>query len=124
MCQFDQNKKSAEGTVRDTVNRGQAATGKTAQAAQESYSATAHGLREFNVNDLGRANTEAFFEFAREVALAKEPAELMKLRSKHARKQLETFGKQSQELTSLGHRLASEAVEPVARSFGQVSKAS
>jgi hypothetical protein len=49
MSQFDQNKKSAEGMVRDTVNRGQAVTEKTAQAAQESYSATAHGLREFNV---------------------------------------------------------------------------
>jgi hypothetical protein len=42
MSQFDQNKKSAEGM-------GQAVTEKTAQAAQESYSATAHGLREFNV---------------------------------------------------------------------------
>ena len=126
MSQFDQNQKSAEGMVRDTVNRGQAATEKTAQAAQESYSAMAHDLREFNVKviDLARANTEAFFEFAREAALAKEPAELMKLWPKHARKQLETFGKQSQELTSLGHRLASEGVEPVARSFGQVSKAS
>ena len=70
MSQFDQNKKSAEGMVRDTVNRGQAVTEKTAQAAQESYSAPAHGLSEFNVKviDLARANTEAFFEFAREVA--------------------------------------------------------
>jgi hypothetical protein len=47
----------------------------------------------------------------------------MQLWSKHARKQLETFGKPSQELTSLGQRLASEGVEPVARSLSQVSKA-
>jgi hypothetical protein len=122
MSQFEQGKKIADKaatTARDTWNKGQAATEQTAQAAQESFSATADSVRDFNLKvlEMARTNSNAFFDFALEVAGTKEPTQLMELWAQHARKQFETMGKQSQELTSMGQKLASASAEPLSRSF-------
>jgi hypothetical protein len=124
MSQFDKNKKTAEGMVRDALNKGEAATEKTSQAAQESFSASADGVRDFNLKmlEMAKTNTNALFDFALEVARTKEPTQLAELWTQHARQLFETMGKQSQELTSMGQKVVSASAEPLSRSVEKAPK--
>ena len=71
-------------------------------------------IRDFNVKmiEMARANTEAVFEFARQLATAKTPSEIMELWTSHARKQFEMLSGQTQELTALGQKLTGESAGP------------
>jgi hypothetical protein len=97
MSQFEQGKKITDvGATRDALNKGKAATEQTAQAAQDSLSATADGVRDFHLKiiEMTQTNANTFFDFARELARTKEPAQLMELWSQHARQQFEILSKQ------------------------------
>jgi hypothetical protein len=127
MSQFEQNRKiadKAQTTARDTWNKGQATTEQTAQAAQESFSASADGVRDFNLKmlEMAKTNTNALFDFALEVARTKEPTQLAELWTQHARQLFETLGKQSQELTSMGQKVVSASAEPLSRSVENALK--
>jgi hypothetical protein len=127
MSQFEQGKKIADKattTARDTWNKGQATTEQTAQSVQESVSVTADGARNFNLKilEMAKTNTNALFDFALEVASTKEPTQLMELWTQHARQLFETMGKQSQELTSMGQKVASASAEPLSRGFDKALK--
>jgi len=127
MSPFEQGKKIADKattTARDTGNKGQATTEQTAQSVQESVSATADGARNFNLKilEMAKTNTNALFDFALEVASTKEPTQLMELWTQHARQLFETMGKQSQELTSMGQKVASASAEPLSRGFDKALK--
>ena len=124
MSQFDKNKKTAEGMVRDALNKGEAATEKTVLAAQESFSASADGVRHFNLKmlEMAKTNTNALFDFALEVARTKEPTQLAELWTQHSRQLFETMGKQSQELTSMGQKVVSAGAEPLSRSAEKALK--
>ena len=81
-------------------------------------------MRHYNLKmiDMARANTEGVFEFARQLATAKSPSEMVELWTSHARKQYEILSEQINELTSLGQKMASESADPIARTVGQVFK--
>jgi hypothetical protein len=127
MSQFEQGRKIADKsqtTARDTWNKGQATTEQTAQAAQESFSASAVGVRDFNLKmlEMAKTNTNALFDFALEVARTKEPTQLAELWTQHARQLFETMGKQSQELTSMGQKVVGASAEPLSRSVEKALK--
>ena len=65
---------------------------------------------------------EALFGFARQLARAKAPSEIMELWTAHARKQYETLTEQTKELTAVGQKTAAESAEPIARSVNQAFK--
>ena len=90
----------------------------------QSISVAFDGIRDFNVKmiDMAHANLEAFFGFARELATAKAPSDIMELSTAHARKQFETLTEQTKELSAFGQKMTNECVEPIARSFNQVLK--
>ena len=77
-------------------------------------------MRDYNLKmiDMAQANTEGVFEFARQLATAKAPSDLVELWTSHARKQLEMLNEQIKELTAIGQKMASESAEPIARSVG------
>lgn len=128
MSQVEQGKKIADKAVsaaRDSWNKGQAATERTAQAGQEAFFlASADSVRDFNrkVMEMAKTNTNALFDFALEVAGTKEPSQIMELWSQHARKQFEILHKQSQELTSMGQKLATATTEPLSRVMDKTLK--
>jgi hypothetical protein len=72
--------------------------------------------------DAARANADAVFDFARQLATAKEPSELSGLWTEYARKQFEMLSEQSKELTAFGQKIAGESVGPIARSVNQAFK--
>jgi hypothetical protein len=53
-------------------------------------------MRDYNLKmiDMARVNTEGVFEFARQLATAKSPSEMVELWTSHARKQFEMLSEQ------------------------------
>ena len=62
-----------------------------------------------------QANTDAAFNFAREVAEAKAPSDLVQAWTTHATKQFDMLTKQASELTTLGQQFANTSSEAVTR---------
>jgi len=95
-----------------------------AVTVKQSYSVTVENIRDFNVKmiDMARTNTEAVFGFARQLATAKTPSDIVELWTTHARKQFEMLSEQTKELTALGQKMAGDSAEPIARSVNQVFK--
>ena len=87
---------------------------------QQSLSAVAEGIRDFNIRlmEMAQLNTVAALDFAREMSTAKGPADAAARWSSHAQKQFDTLTEQSKELTALAQRVATSSAEPITRSFG------
>jgi hypothetical protein len=110
--------------TRETFDKVTAAGEDTARGMQESFAATVGTVRDLNVKLLGmaRQNAEAAFDFAQQLATVEAPTDLPQVWSTHVRKQFEMLTEQAKELTSLGQRLASSNMEPLARNVGQAFK--
>jgi phasin len=124
---MNENKNFGDKTARaarETFEKGSAATQQSARGAQESFSAVAEGIRDFNIRlmEMAQLNTVAALDFAREMSTAKGPADAAALWSSHAQKQFETLTEQSKELTALAQRIATSSAEPITRSFGHALK--
>ncbi|MFZ0987918.1 MAG: phasin family protein, partial [Xanthobacteraceae bacterium] len=80
-------------------------------------------IRDFNVKmiDMAQTNAEAVFEFARQLATAKQPSDMVELWTAHAKKQFETLTEQTKELSALG-QIAGESAEPITRGVNQAFK--
>ena len=79
----------------------------------QNISVTVENIRDFNIKmiDMAHANMEALFGFARQLATAKAPSDIMELWTAHTRKQFERLTEQSKELTVLGQKVVVEMVE-------------
>ena len=90
---------------------------------EQAFSTASKGVAEFNLKlvDLMRSNTEAAFDFARQMTTVKTPSEFFELSTGHARKQFETFTEQAKQLTTLAQKLAVDTSAPIQQA---VSKAS
>jgi hypothetical protein len=89
----------------------------TVRGVQEGLTSALENARDLNVRliEMARANTHAAFDFAREVAEAKAPSDLVQAYSTHATKQFDMLTKQASELTTLGQQFADASSEPVTR---------
>jgi phasin len=90
----------------------------------QSISTAVENIRDFNVKmiDMAHTNMEALFGFARQLATAKAPSDIMELWTTHARKQFETLTEQTKELTVLGQKMAGENAAPIVRSVNPALK--
>ena len=72
--------------------------------AQEGFIPGAENVREMNVRlfEMARANSDAAFAFACDIAAARMPKDLIEAWTTHATKQFDMLMKQAGELTSLG----------------------
>jgi phasin protein len=68
-------------------------------------------MRDVNVKliEMAQANTDAVFGFARGVAEAKAPSDLVQVWTTHATKQFDMLTKQASNLTTLGQQFAGKA---------------
>ena len=78
------------------------------QGVQEGFTSVVESGRDLNIKliDMAQANTQAAFDFAREVAEAKGPSDLVEAWTTNATKQFDMLTKQASELTRLGQRFA------------------
>jgi phasin len=102
-----------------------AAAEEASDVMEETYSAASKGASDYGLKVIEtiRANTNAQFDFARELMNVKSPSEFVELTSAHARKQFETLAAQSKEFTSLAQKVATETSEPMKSGFGKALKA-
>ena len=94
------------------------------RGVQEGLTSALENVRDLNVRliEMARANTDAAFDFARGVAEAKAPSDLVQAWTTHATKQFDMLTKQASELTTLGQQFASTSSEPIKRRVGQALK--
>jgi phasin len=107
--------------ARENLERSASATEDATRNVEQSYSSTFAGVRELNLKliEMARANTEAVFELAHEIASAGSPSDLANIWAGHARRQFELMTTQSKELTELGRKLAGQTTEPLARTVNE-----
>jgi hypothetical protein len=81
-------------------------------------------ISEFNAKllDFAQANTMACVDFISELTRVKGPTEAFELWSRHAQSYLQRMSEQSQELATLGQKIASSSAEPLTRGFDQMFK--
>lgn len=110
----DRATRVARGSFDETMASG----AETVRGVQQGFTSAVENVRDLNVRliDMARANTIAAFDFAREVAEAKEPSEFIKAWTTHATKQFDVLTKQASELTTLGQRFANTTAESSRRS--------
>ena len=118
--EHDQGRKFADKSAaiaNETFEKGKA-------AIEQSCSAAVENIRDFNVKmiDAARANADAVFEFARQIATAKSPTDFAELWSAHAKKQFAMLSEQTRQMTALGQKIAGESAEPITRSVNQAFK--
>jgi len=71
---------------------------------------------------MAQTNTEAAFAFTQSLMGVKSLPEAFELMNAHARKQFEILSAQSQDLATLTHKVAVEAVEPIATGAAKAFK--
>jgi phasin len=93
---------------------------------ERTFSATTKSASDFNLHylEIAQANMNAAFDFARQLARVKSPSEFFELSTAHARKQFEMFTEQSQRLTSLAQKAATDAAQPLQSEVAKTFKKS
>ena len=127
MSDTDQVKRATQKSAamtREGIERGTRAAEDGLQAVERSYSAAFDNVRELQrkLMEMARAQTQATFNFARDVTSAASPSDLMEIWTSHARKQFEMMSTQCKDLTELSQRLASETVQPITKAATQFPK--
>lgn len=99
---------------REAYERSKDAMEGTVEMLEESFDKAGQGSAAINrkVIDVMQSNVNSGFEFARDIAGAKNVAEMFECQAAFARKQFETFATQAQEIGELSNKVATESVEP------------
>jgi hypothetical protein len=81
-------------------------------------------IRELNMKlvDMAQANSQAIFNFARQIAAADALSDVVKVCTEHARKQFETTAEQMRELTAVGQKIAADSTAPIGDDAERASK--
>ena len=109
------NEDSATRIARESFDKTLESGAETVRGVQEGFTSALENVRDLNVKliSMARSNTDAAFDFAREVAEAKAPSDVVQAWTTHATKQFDMLTKQASDLTTLGQQSASTSSEMV-----------
>ena len=98
--------------ARDSMRKGEAKAQETLAVAQEGFQMAGDGARQMNLKliEIMRTNTEALFNFAEDLAKARDPSTLTSVFTKHMQNQMELFSKQGMDLMSTAQKMATSGV--------------
>ena len=101
--------------AKDAYDKVKAAAEEATDALEDTYTTATKGAADYNLKviEAARANTNAAFDYARELLDVKSLSEVVELSTAHARKQFEQLSEQTKELTTLAQRVANETTEPL-----------
>lgn len=101
-----------------------AATEETTDMLEDSYSTATKGCSDYGLKliEIGRANTNAAFDFAGQMMAAKSLSEAVELSTAYARKQFDAMNAQGKDLTALAQKITAETVEPIKESVTSAFK--
>ena len=85
-----------------------AATEQTTKLIESACASATKGIKDYNFKaiEFAQVNSEAAFDYAKQLMSAKSPSEMLELWTTHARKQFEVLTEQTKELALLGQRVA------------------
>jgi hypothetical protein len=97
------NEAKAARAAHESINNTMATGAETVRGVQEGFTSTVENVRDLNLRLIGmaQANTQAAFDFAREVSEAKGPSDCVQAWTTNATKQFDMLTKQASELTRL-----------------------
>jgi len=100
--------------AKDAYERVKAAAEEATDLLEDTYTTAAKGAADYNLKviEAARANTNAAFDYARELLDVKSFSEVVELSTAHARKQFESVSEQTKELAALAQKVATETTEP------------
>ena len=99
--------------ARESIDNTMATGAETIRGVQEGFTSAVENVRDLNLRliDMAQANTQAAFDFAREVAEAKGPSDFIQAWTTNSTKQFDMLTKQASELTRLGQSFAKSMPE-------------
>ena len=108
----------AEKTVnqsREAYERGKDALEEAIDALERSFDAAGQGATAFNrkLIDLAQRNLNSAFDLAKNLAGAKNLAEIVELQSAFIRHQFDVFANQASEIRALTSKIAADTAEPI-----------
>jgi len=88
------------------------------------FTTASKGASEYSTKlmEFMKANTTSALDFAQELFGVKTPAAALELWTSHTRKSFETYAAQAKELAVIGHKVATETVEPIKASASKYYK--
>ncbi|MGD9920628.1 MAG: phasin family protein [Pseudorhodoplanes sp.] len=100
---------------RKLADKSEAMADAAGKSMHESYSNAFGQAANFNVQwiEMLRDNANASFDLARQLVTAKSPTEVFEASAAHARKQMESFGQQAQQLAGLAQKASADAIKPM-----------
>jgi phasin len=108
--------------ARENFEKMKAASGEIAEILREAYSTNAKGAADYGakVIEISNANTSSAFDFLTHLAGTKSLSEIIQLSASHSRRNFETTSAQNKELWELARKVATEAADPIKKSFARV----
>jgi phasin len=101
--------------AKDTYEKMKAVAEEATDVLETTYSTASKGASDYGLKviEAARVNTNAAFDFAGELIMAKTLSEVVELSSTHVRKQFEALASQSKELNALAQKVATDTAEPI-----------
>ena len=111
--------------ARENFERGSLAATETASAIENSYANATQAAKDYNLKlmEIARANLNASFDLARDLALVRSPSEFVEVSSAHARKQFEAMTQQAKELGELARRIGFDTGRPLQEATNRAADA-
>lgn len=113
--------------IKDTSEKLSAAAEQTTKLIENTFASAAKGIKDYNFKaiEFAQVNSEAAFDYAKQLMSAKSPSEMLEVWTTHARKQFEVLTEQTKELAMLGQKVAAETAKPlssgVTKAFNQAA---
>jgi phasin len=113
--------------AKDTYEKMKTAAEEATDVLEDTYTNASKGAADYGLKviEAGRTNTNAAFDFYRELMTVKSFSEVIELSTSHARKQFETVTTQTKDLAALAQKVAAETAEPfkesVSKTFNKVA---
>jgi phasin len=108
--------------ARDNYEKIKASSGEIANILREIYSTNARGAADYGgkVIEISGVNTDSAFDFLTNLMDTKSLSEIIQLSVTQSRKNFEATSAQNRELWELAQKVATEAAEPIKKSFTRV----
>src|SRR5665213_282542 len=113
--------------IKDASAKLNAAVEQTTKLIENTYATTTKGIKDYNFKaiEFAQVNSDAAFDYAKQLLSAKSHSEMLELWTTHARKQFQVLTQQPKQLPPLPQSVPTEAPAPlssgVTKSFSQAA---
>jgi phasin len=111
--------------AKQNYERAKTAAEEANELIESTYSTAMRGWSDYGLKviEAMRANSDAHFDFARDLLAVKSASDVVELSSAHARKQFDAFSAQGKELASLAQKVSNDTAEPIKAGFNRALRA-